>query len=338
MFAYGDFRTLFGIFGLTVLSCGFVLLLVPAVRLIRMESTFRMWIKEKREGSKADLDELSRDLQIALGTAKWQLEEFEKAVRLSHGYRSDDITASRHKQFIAAIENQILCVETSLRETSSEEGKQPLRWVNLDKEECDDLAMFLSGTSQTSESVADNSALYRSSKKHSLPETILRRKDTDSTHSALCSRDTSVEDDIIDFSSCNRNGEVIIDIEPKDSPTMRDDLSGHTDKAIGTRRAWSSQNFGALKVVVADADEQKNNLLPVTEATPKEKGSKPLFWKQRCAEHPQTKGGKFAFSQDGVLQRRWQGSSHPRLSCSIQFALALLISIFLIVPFLLYSS
>lgn len=40
----------------------------------RMESAYRVWTREKREGSEPeDLDELSRELQTALGTAKWQV-------------------------------------------------------------------------------------------------------------------------------------------------------------------------------------------------------------------------------------------------------------------------
>jgi hypothetical protein len=39
-----------------------------------MESAYRVWTREKREGSESeDLDELSRELQTALGTAKWQV-------------------------------------------------------------------------------------------------------------------------------------------------------------------------------------------------------------------------------------------------------------------------
>ncbi|XP_039008613.1 uncharacterized protein LOC120136724 [Hibiscus syriacus] len=116
-----------------------------------MESAYRMWIKEKRKGLKTeDYAQLCRELQTALGTAKWQLEEFERATRLSRGHRrSDDTTATRHNQFIAAVESQIFRVEAALKESFFEEGKQPLRWVNLDEEECDDLAIFLSGTSPT---------------------------------------------------------------------------------------------------------------------------------------------------------------------------------------------
>lgn len=40
----------------------------------RMESSYRTWLRARREGLKPeDLDELSRELQMALGTAKWQV-------------------------------------------------------------------------------------------------------------------------------------------------------------------------------------------------------------------------------------------------------------------------
>ncbi|CAH2051292.1 unnamed protein product [Thlaspi arvense] len=110
-----------------------------------MESAYRLWIREKK-------DDVFKELQAALGTAKWQLEEFEKAVRLSHIRCGDDSTSTRHKQFVAAMGNQIHRVETSLQEAYSENGKEPLRWVNLSAEERDDLAMFLSGSSETSKS------------------------------------------------------------------------------------------------------------------------------------------------------------------------------------------
>ena len=82
-----------------------------------------------------------------------QLEEFERAVRLSHGHCRDDTTLTRHKQFVNASENQIYRVHCALQEALTENGKQkPLRLVDLNKEERDDLAMFLSGSSLTSES------------------------------------------------------------------------------------------------------------------------------------------------------------------------------------------
>jgi len=38
-----------------------------------MESVYRTWVRERREGlGSEDSDELRRELQTALGTAKWQ--------------------------------------------------------------------------------------------------------------------------------------------------------------------------------------------------------------------------------------------------------------------------
>lgn len=40
----------------------------------RMESTYRMWTRNRRNGFGLEAsDELSRELQTALGTAKWQV-------------------------------------------------------------------------------------------------------------------------------------------------------------------------------------------------------------------------------------------------------------------------
>ncbi|KAG6469747.1 hypothetical protein ZIOFF_070678 [Zingiber officinale] len=70
-----------------------------------------------------------------------QLEEFEKAVRLSHeNYPSEAQTITRHEHFMGAIGNQISHIEKAVRD----EGKQPLRWIQLNAEEQDDFALFLS--------------------------------------------------------------------------------------------------------------------------------------------------------------------------------------------------
>lgn len=39
-----------------------------------MESAFRTWLREKKEGQRPQFwDDLTRELQMALGTAKWQV-------------------------------------------------------------------------------------------------------------------------------------------------------------------------------------------------------------------------------------------------------------------------
>ena len=221
------------------------------------------------------------------------MEEFERAVWLSHGHRSDDITASRHKQFVAAMESQISRVEAALREAFSGEGKQPLRWVNLDKEECDDLAMFLSGTVQIPQIVKDDCTTLKSPMKGSLGENHHKRRNLDHNSSANCSRGTSDENEFI----TNKKNEHIIDIEEKENLGMRNDIICQVDKTIGSRRTWSSPNFGALKIVIAQDDGQRDKVMSSVEATPKEKGYKPFFWKQRCGEHSQAKGSITLFNK-----------------------------------------
>ncbi|XVE79998.1 hypothetical protein DITRI_Ditri14bG0103400 [Diplodiscus trichospermus] len=295
-----------------------------------MESVYRLWIKERREGLKtADSAELCRELQTALGTAKWQLEEFERAISLSHGHRSNDITATRHRQFIAAIESQISRVEAALKEAFFEEGKQPLRWVNLDEEECDDLAMFLSGTSPGLQPCAKNTLL----------ENIHRGNDADPNFNATCNGNIS---EVKTFKDSGRVAECVIDVDDEQSSGRTDEISCGQDRTTGTRKTWSSPNFGALKIVIADEYEDQSQIRSGIESTPKEKGSKSFFHKQRCGELPQAKGAFNLFNQRfgwvGGLQRHLQSPVHLQFSCSLQLTLALLIAIFLIVPFVLYSS
>ncbi|GLT36058.1 hypothetical protein SLA2020_104630 [Shorea laevis] len=291
-----------------------------------MESAYRMWVKERKQGlTTTDSAELCRELQVALGTAKWQLEEFEKATRLSHGHRCDDITATRHKQFIAAIENQISLVEAALREAFTEEGKQPLRWVNLDEEERDDLAVFLSGTSSS----------FQPSAKGILSDNCHKTKEADPDASAVSNGD-------ICEMKISEDYECIIEVKDSVSSGRIDDTSCQQENATSARRIWTSPNFGSLKIVIDDKYEERNELTKGIEATPKEKGSKPFFWKQRCQEHSQAKGAlkllNQTFGRVGGLQRQLQSPVQLQMSCSLQFTLALMIAIFLIVPFVLYSS
>ncbi|KAG2296348.1 hypothetical protein Bca52824_043017 [Brassica carinata] len=200
-----------------------------------MESACRLWIKEKRESGRVSVesDHLCNELQAALSTAKWQLEEFGRAVRLTHGRCRDDTTLTRHKQFVSAIENQIHRVQSAL----SENGEQPLRWVDLNKEERDD-----------------------------------------------CWTCESFSSESINLSRCygERTPDCVIDI---------DDERGSPESASnrnGTRGTWSSPNvpdIRALRINVPLEEEENKRNVSQTEATPKEKGYKPLFWMQRCRDY-----------------------------------------------------
>ncbi|PON75963.1 Syntaxin 6, N-terminal [Parasponia andersonii] len=309
-----------------------------------MESAYRTWVRERRERpSLENLDELCRELQTALGTAKWQLEEFERAVRSSYGHRGDDHSTARHSQFIAAIESQISRVEAALRESFLEDGKQPLRWVNLDEEERDDLAAFLSGTSQVVQSAKDESVELRPSKKSTLEENLIKGKD------AYLQPNTSSQRDSLDEIVCVKDELTMkndvnyaMELEGNEMVESRNDIICQADRTANTRRTWSTPSFGTLKIVIADEDEDRNKLISEYESTPKEKGSKLVFWKKRCAEHSQANG---AFNLLNQLFGRVSGSQRqlhnpPRIQygCSVQVTLALMLTIFLIVPFLLYSN
>ncbi|XP_044511183.1 uncharacterized protein LOC123229440 isoform X3 [Mangifera indica] len=123
----------------------------------RMESMFRTWIHANKVASSGwDSKELRRDLCTSLGTTKWQLEEFARAVKSNYIKSSIDDARDRHKQFIIAIEDQILKIEMSLEDSARTEGKASLPWVCLDEGECNELALFLSGPS-----MSDDKALVK---------------------------------------------------------------------------------------------------------------------------------------------------------------------------------
>ncbi|CAJ1973449.1 unnamed protein product [Sphenostylis stenocarpa] len=114
----------------------------------RMESTYRTWIHAMRDASSLwNCDEVRRDLQTALGTAKWQLEEFERAAQSSYSKVSTEDAINRHRDFVDAISDKISKVELLLQEPVHSGSKASLPWTRMDEGERDELASFLSGTS-----------------------------------------------------------------------------------------------------------------------------------------------------------------------------------------------
>ncbi|CAI9267126.1 unnamed protein product [Lactuca saligna] len=112
----------------------------------RMESMYRTLIHASKEPSVWNSDAVRRDLRTAIGTTKWQLEEFERAVLSSYNKTSTDNTKDRHRDFINAIETQISRVETSWNDSFSSTGKPPRPWVKLNEGERKELALFLAGS------------------------------------------------------------------------------------------------------------------------------------------------------------------------------------------------
>lgn len=304
-----------------------------------MESAFRTWLREKKEGLRPQLwDDLTRELQMALGTAKWQLEEFERAVRLSYRTRADELTMTRHRQFVSVIEGQISSVEEALRE-SFDDGKQPLRWVDLDETECDDLALFLSGSLSSSKSTNDGDAKLGSCMTGS-PQKRSVRKNSNSV----------AERDQTSFGSgSNTDSVCTVNQDVKQSPRSRD-IFCQSDRLHNTHRA-SSPDLDSLVIVISDGNEREKTSHLDMEATPKEKGSKSYFWRQNSEDSTQAKAGILGYSQLSGLHcfnqlfgrlTRSQGQLHIqpiiRITRSTRFRLVFMLAIFLIVPFLVYST
>ncbi|ESQ34089.1 hypothetical protein EUTSA_v10008228mg [Eutrema salsugineum] len=117
----------------------------------RMESAYRTWINGKQGSSNVwdDSEQLHRDLHAALGTTKWQLDEFQRAVQSSYDNRLSDETRDRHREFTFAMETQVAKIEKSLKEAAQSDGKGTPRWVRLDEDDRNELALFLTGPSES---------------------------------------------------------------------------------------------------------------------------------------------------------------------------------------------
>ncbi|KAL8191511.1 hypothetical protein R6Q57_028242 [Mikania cordata] len=269
-----------------------------------MESAYRTWVRQKREGVKSDdLDELCRELQTALGTTKWQLDEFQRAVRLSYKNNANDVRTARHEQFVSAISSQISGVESALKEYFSDEIRKPLRWVNLDEEERDDLAMFLSGSADSSKSTKDLDSDIRCS---------LEKDDSKFSY----------------MTSCKDVNEYVVEMDSIEVLGTSDGSSCQADKKAGSRRTRVPQDVQLLKITIDHADEHKKTLmLNNIEPTPKDKG---YVWRPRC--------GNYWINQVFKRAVGSQRQLHLHRSCSFRPALVLMLTIFLLVSFVMYCN
>nr|GMD75997.1 syntaxin/T-SNARE family protein [Ipomoea batatas]GMD81987.1 syntaxin/T-SNARE family protein [Ipomoea batatas] len=295
-----------------------------------MESAYRTWLRERREGVAPQfLDELRGELQMALGTAKWQLDEFEKAVRLSYKNRADEVTMTRHRDFVSAMEAQISRVEAAVRESYNIEGKEHLPWVRLDENECDDLAQFLSGSSQTMKD--------EHPKVLCTTESLLEDHKTtnDFDLNAEAAKRNLLNQDAI---TCNMAAHFTREQEIIEISQSRNDKNYEADRLLSSENAV---NNSALEIVIDNGYGQMATSMS-TEITPKEKGFKPSFWRPRCEDHRQAKGGML---RDAPLMRlNWinqllgqltgyrqvQAPLTLRSNRSIRLMLILMLTIFLV--------
>ncbi|XP_042002310.1 uncharacterized protein LOC121751602 [Salvia splendens] len=297
-----------------------------------MESAYRAWLKSRKQALMSQhLDKLSRELQMALGTAKWQLEEFERAVCLSYRNKVDDITITRHKEFVSAIEDQISRVETALKVSLEVEGKKPFRWVNLDKEESDDLVHFLSGSPGTSQMIKDGHInVGAPDRDHSLGSPVSSKVPNRGWEEVAA----GVKDIGCSF-----------ELQEREVRDTEDEISNRAGESLYNLRVWNSPDRNALEIVVDTENRETNGLI---EAMPKEKGSEPLIWRSTGEMHRKAKEVK-SHTQMKLINwinnhlRGRQGNRRQYLSPvlpvkSLRFVLALMITIFLFVPFVLHST
>lgn len=136
----------------------------------RLESVYRAWLHAKSVDAVANdsivLENHRRELSTALGTAKWQLEDFERAVSyLDVGEQqitAADVAPARHKQFVDALQNQINLIETTLLNSGDSRDSKALPVVQLRQEERDDLALFLCGSKSSAEEDSKRTGFFES--------------------------------------------------------------------------------------------------------------------------------------------------------------------------------
>ncbi|CAA2976048.1 Syntaxin t-SNARE family [Olea europaea subsp. europaea] len=248
----------------------------------RMESTYRTWIHARKDTSGAwNAVELRRDLQTALGTAKWQLEQFERAVRSSYtSSKAANDAKDRHRDFIIAIGSHLSKVESSLKEMAVSQGKPPLPWLRLDEGEHKELALFLSRPSSdfidkispkvhVKGQISENSG---GTGKHSMPECtssshlvawgqVEAKEDklhghrrTASAGADIGSWNIAVSDDALPHSLSNLKP----DLPPRKIPSFSGFLN--TMESSMSHLKWSKNGYRKLKI--SDCHEEVDTRLP----------------------------------------------------------------------------
>lgn len=137
-------------------------LLFPAAECVqdsadRMEGVYRLLLHERKVMQDGTSDakfhapiQYERDVITALGTTKWQLEQFEREVNaaaFSDKSKSRENAILKFRQFIRAIADQISQVEESLESLRLGSSRTP-KHLYSSEHDGDGLASFLSGSSK----------------------------------------------------------------------------------------------------------------------------------------------------------------------------------------------
>ncbi|KAL8494546.1 hypothetical protein ACS0TY_025385 [Phlomoides rotata] len=293
----------------------------------RMESTYRTWIHAVKDTAGAwNLDELRRDLQTTLGTTKWQLEEFGRAVKSSYPTSSSaDDAKDRHKDFIIAIEDQIRRVESSLNESTTSRGKPPLPWVRLDEGERHELQLFLSGLPSSSiNREADQHTLNECSRSSSnLVELAQVEGKEDKGHRRTASASADIGswkivmvDNVLPTDSCG--------IKPDPPPRKIPSFSGilNTMESSISQLKWPKNGYRKLKLT--DRPQEAGSILPRPQNLTR--GFNLCYEKSKSCLESCDNYDKQLYGWYGTIQRQLQRSQyHMQYSRPVQIVFSIIL-------------
>jgi len=251
------------------------------------------------------VDILRRELQTALGTAKWQLDEFERAVKSS--YLGRDVDASgRHKQFVMAIQSQISGIEKAMSDSVIDEGKKRLRWVQLDDHEKDDLALFLCGSCENNSNSLEQQSVNKTEEMVDLridDAHMLNRRDLRD----FCNVGSDCGPGVNGYKETiliNKDSKFVVQLAEQNVADSHDDW--HTGATIDRKsghRGSSSDGavLGSWKIVIADENDEKETV----ESQSKESLARLNLWD---LTNKLGLAAKLKWSKSGL--KRWKDSGH----------------------------
>lgn len=171
-----------------------------------------------------------------------QLEEFEKAVENSYSKLSCNDTKTRHREFITAMESQVLKVEKCLDESGVTTGKPPRPWVHLNEGESDELALFLSGSVSCGEvSLNDDQSTSECSKNVSHENKFSKHRRTASAGADIGAWNIAVCEDV-----SGSGFDEKIEQPPRKIPSFSGFLNNMESVS---KLQWSKNGYRKLKVI-----------------------------------------------------------------------------------------
>ncbi|XP_052165868.1 uncharacterized protein LOC127782639 [Oryza glaberrima] len=333
-----------------------------------MESIYRTWMRERDSGANLEeLSDLQRELKTALGTAKWQLEQFERAISMSNDkYSLEEGTLARRRQFVVAMEDQISQVEKQINDYSIDNDRRGLNWVKLDDEERDDLVAFLSAPAQLSQDTKKRDNTYHSPSKQ---KNVLIGAN-DPRDMAAISKDRHKTEALCREIS---NGQ-------SEACCLAEQLNGHSTSPSSGGEHWKidisddkddDRKLSPNKVEASSQATAFSGIMKTTESFTRVRWLRNSLWKAKSDEHLPLRydmPNHLDWRVITLLAQRFNGLTERSRSCfsgwkensrvsgrmgglhiqgpqyntqfgrSIRITLLLVLSIFLIVPFLVYSA